>query len=190
MMVTDISEARLVMLFTEGLTEPLRGWVKAYKPTSLQDAVSRARDLQESISKPKFTPRPNFPTKFNDRGPPQRDGTGQQQRDWAGQPQRDWTGRNRMDDATRQDLRRKKLCFSCQEPWVPGHRCAGKAKAHYIEVFSDSGDDEEEEEQGQKEDSPTAEAKQASMETRGVIASLSGIPRFHTFRMRGGVQGH
>jgi hypothetical protein len=44
-MVTDISEARLVMLFIEGLTEPLRGWVKAYKPTSLQDAVSSARDL-------------------------------------------------------------------------------------------------------------------------------------------------
>jgi hypothetical protein len=189
-MVTDISEARLVMLFTEGLAEPLRGWVKAYKPTMLQDAVGRARDLQESVPKTKFTPRPDFPTKFDDRTPPQRDGTGHQQRDWAGQPQRDWTGRNRMDDTTRQDLRRRKLCFSCQEPWVPGHRCAGKAKAHFIEVFSDSGDDEEEEEQGQKEDSPTTEAEQASMETRGVIASLSGIPRFHTFRMRGGVHGH
>jgi hypothetical protein len=57
------------------------------------------------------------------------------------------------------------LCFSCQEPWVPGHRCAGKAKAHYIEVFSDSGDDEEEEEQGQKEDSSTTEAEDTSMET-------------------------
>jgi hypothetical protein len=103
-------------------------------------------DLQESVPKPKFTPRPNFLTKFDDRTPPQMDGTGQQQRDWAGQAQRDWTGRNKMDDATRQDLRRRKLCFSCQEPWVPGHRCAGKAKAHYIEVFSDSGDDKEEEE--------------------------------------------
>jgi hypothetical protein len=70
-----------------------------------------------------------------------------------------------MDDATRQELRRKKLCFSCQEPWVSGHRCASKAKAHYIEVFYDSGDDEEEEEHGQKEDSPTSEAEQASMET-------------------------
>jgi hypothetical protein len=189
-MVTDIFEAHLVMLFTEGLTEPLRGWVKAYKSTSLQDAVSKARDLQESVPKPKFTPRPNFPTKFDDKTPPSRDGTGHQQRDWAGQPQKDWTGRSRMDDATRQDLRRRKLCFSCQEPWVPGHRCAGKAKAHYIEVFSNSGDDEEEEEQGQKEDSPTTEAEQASMETRGVIASPPGIPIFHTFRMRGGVQGH
>jgi hypothetical protein len=33
--MTDISEPRLVMLFTEGLTEPLRGWVKAYRPHSL-----------------------------------------------------------------------------------------------------------------------------------------------------------
>ena len=34
-MVTDISEACLVMLFVEGLSEPLRGWVKAYKPAIL-----------------------------------------------------------------------------------------------------------------------------------------------------------
>ena len=34
-MVTDVSESRLTMLFTEALTEPLRGWVKAYKPHSV-----------------------------------------------------------------------------------------------------------------------------------------------------------
>jgi hypothetical protein len=33
--VTDISEPKLIMLFTEGLTEPLRGWVKAYRPPTL-----------------------------------------------------------------------------------------------------------------------------------------------------------
>jgi hypothetical protein len=33
--VTNISEPRLIMLFTEGLTEPLRGWVKAYMPPTL-----------------------------------------------------------------------------------------------------------------------------------------------------------
>jgi hypothetical protein len=62
------------------------------------------------------------------------------------------------------------MCFSCQ-------------------VFSDNGEDEELGEQGQEEDPPTTEAEQASMENQGTIASLSGIPRFHTFRMRGGVQG-
>ena len=34
----------------------------------------------------------------------------------------------------RDELRRKKLCFCCQEPWAPGHKCV-KGKSHYIEVF-------------------------------------------------------
>ena len=34
-MVTDVSDDRLTMLFIEALTEPLRGWVKAYKPLTL-----------------------------------------------------------------------------------------------------------------------------------------------------------
>jgi hypothetical protein len=37
--VTDISNPRLIMLFAEGLTEPLRGWVKAYRTHTLQDAI-------------------------------------------------------------------------------------------------------------------------------------------------------
>jgi hypothetical protein len=37
--VVDISDPKLIMLFTEGLTEPLRGWVKAYMPNTLQDAI-------------------------------------------------------------------------------------------------------------------------------------------------------
>jgi hypothetical protein len=33
--VIDISEPKMIMVFTEGLTEPLRGWVKAYRPPTL-----------------------------------------------------------------------------------------------------------------------------------------------------------
>jgi hypothetical protein len=51
-------------------------------------------------------------------------------------------GKGRMDKATRRELRRKQLCFTCKEPWEPGHKCMGKGKVHYIEVISD---DEEEE---------------------------------------------
>ena len=47
-----------------------------------------------------------------------------------------------MDEATRRELRRKQLCFTCKEPWDPGNKCMGKGKAHYIEVISN---DEEEE---------------------------------------------
>jgi len=51
------------------------------------------------------------------------------------------------------ELTRKKLCFSCQESWVPGHKCAGKdkiGKTHYIEFYSDSDNDDEEEQQEQE----------------------------------------
>jgi hypothetical protein len=32
-MVPDVSQARLLMLYSEGLMEPLRGWVKDFKPS-------------------------------------------------------------------------------------------------------------------------------------------------------------
>ena len=35
------------------------------------------------------------------------------------------------------ELRRKKLCFTCFQPWTLGHKCT-KGKAQYIEVFSDN----------------------------------------------------
>jgi hypothetical protein len=50
-----------------------------------------------------------------------------------------------LDDETKRELMRKKLCFSCREPWVPGHRCMGKGEINYIEVEIDSVDSEEEE---------------------------------------------
>jgi hypothetical protein len=60
-MVQDVSQARLMMLFIEGLMEPLRGWVKAFKPTNLQDVILKTRDLG-STTKTRFTPRPPLNT--------------------------------------------------------------------------------------------------------------------------------
>ena len=40
-MVTDIFEARLVMLFIEALAEPLCGWVNAYRSTTLHDDINK-----------------------------------------------------------------------------------------------------------------------------------------------------
>jgi hypothetical protein len=53
-MVHDISPTRLMMLFTEGLMEPLKGWVKDFKPTNLQDVIWRTRDLGPA-ARPKLT---------------------------------------------------------------------------------------------------------------------------------------
>jgi hypothetical protein len=125
--VTDISEPRLIMLFTEGLTEPLRGWVKAYRPHTLQDTILRTRDLADSMPKTKTFSKPIVPQEDQDRKP----------------IQREWKGKEKLDDATRRDLMRRKLCFTCKDPWVPGHRCMGKGQIHYIEVVADSDEEEQ-----------------------------------------------
>jgi hypothetical protein len=67
--VTDISELRLIMLFTEGLTEPLRGWVKAYRPPTLQDSILRTQDLVDSVPKTKTFSKPFVPQRNRERKP-------------------------------------------------------------------------------------------------------------------------
>lgn len=55
--VTDISESRLIMLFVEELLEPLHGYVRTYKPTSLHDFISRAQDMIDVVpNKRAFVP--------------------------------------------------------------------------------------------------------------------------------------
>jgi hypothetical protein len=186
-MVHDISPTRLMMLFTEGLMEPLKGWVKAFKPTNLQDAIWRTRDLGPA-ARPKFIPRPPLNTGGRDQKPPMNQGG----RDLRGFDR----GRGRMDDNTRRELRRKQLCFTCKEPWNPSHKCMGRGQVHYIEVTSDN---EEEEDCGQiqnieAETIETAEEEipeqQNNMaEGNATLASISGVPKFNTFRMRGVLQG-
>lgn len=48
-MVLDLSTAKRVYMFIDGLVEPLHGLVKSTKPTTLQDAIKRARDLQDAL---------------------------------------------------------------------------------------------------------------------------------------------
>ena len=47
----------------------------------------------------------------------------------------------RLDFETRNELGRKKLCFTCREPWTWDHRCLGKDKIHYVEVLLEEEDE-------------------------------------------------
>jgi len=49
-----------------------------------------------------------------------------------------------LDAEARRYLKRRKLCFACREPWTPGHRSIVD-KGHYIEVFSDTDQEDDEE---------------------------------------------
>ena len=191
MAVSDISEHRLVMLFIEALTEPLRGWVKDFNPHTLQEAIVRTRDMRDSTQKPKTFTKPFVPQRDED------------QRN----PKREWKGKTKLDDDTRHKLMRKKLCFSCRDHWVPRHRCMGKGQIHYIEVESDSEEDDED--IGAKADSdsktetihepeqqpkkpqiparaqPKEEAKSRREVKGGTIATLSKVPKYNTLRLKG-----
>ena len=99
--------------------------MKSHKPATLKDAMNLTRDVQNVLPKYIFPPKPNFPSKFKDGRKPWKNGS---------------FAKENMECPSKEELKRKKLCFNFQQPWVPGHRCA-KGKAHYIEVFSE---DEEE----------------------------------------------
>jgi hypothetical protein len=193
--VIDIYDPRLVMLFTEGLTEPLRGWVKAYRPHTLQDTIRCTRDLADSV--PKIKP-------FTKPFVPQRDGDQKN-------PQREWKGKPKLDGDTRRELMRKKICFSCRDPWVPRHRCMGKRQIHYIKVESGSKEEDEDTEAPVDSDfeaetihepkqqpkkpriparaQPKEEAKSRREVKGGTIATFSGVPRYNTLRLKGLIQG-
>jgi hypothetical protein len=79
--VFDISEHKLVMLFTEALAERLRGWVKAFKPHTLQEGIVRTRDMGDSTQRPKPVTKPFVPQRDKDQRNPQRK--------WKGSP--NWT---------------------------------------------------------------------------------------------------
>jgi hypothetical protein len=185
-MVQDVSQSRLMMIFTEGLMEPLKGWVKAFKPTNLQDAIWRTRDLGPT-AKPKFVPRPPLNTGGRDQRPSMNPGG----RDPRGFDR----GRGRMDENTRRELRRKQLCYTCKEPWNPSHNCMGHGQVHYIDLTSDNEEDEDFGHIQNKEadTAETAEEEAAghdnTAEERDTLASISGVPKYNTFKMRGVLQG-
>jgi hypothetical protein len=52
--VIDILEQRLVLLFTKGLSEVLRGWVNAFKLETLQDAIIQTQDMEDVVPKTNF----------------------------------------------------------------------------------------------------------------------------------------
>ncbi|XP_059075191.1 uncharacterized protein LOC131875172 [Cryptomeria japonica] len=124
-LVTEISERHKIVIFIDGLSDSLKGWVKSLNPPTLQTAIKRARELEPSSKGKLFNKGPS-PKPEKDKQPFNKD-------DFP---------KNKLDKEDREELRRKKLCFSCREAWQPGHRCLGKGKIHYIEVMSDSEDDE------------------------------------------------
>ena len=48
------------MLFMDGLSNPLRGWVKGHDPATLQEATKKALDLAPSSFRSRFQHRDSY----------------------------------------------------------------------------------------------------------------------------------
>ena len=98
-MVPNLSASRRVYMFIDGLEKPLHGLVKYTKPTTLQDAIERAIDLQDALPKAKvtFQQKPNFPSKGKYEKAP-----------FSKESQ----NKVPLSDDVRRDLRTRKLCFT------------------------------------------------------------------------------
>ena len=86
------------------------------------------RDLQDVLPRTRFPPQPNF--EFQKK-PWKKDAP--DKNPWK----IDSFEKIKKEGINRDELRRKKLCFTCFQPWTPGHKCT-KEKAQYIEVFYDN----------------------------------------------------
>ena len=96
MLVIDISKRRLVVLFMDGLSKPLWGWVKGHDPATLQEATKKALDLAPSSFRSKFQHKDSYmkKNKEKDKRPFHKDA----------HPKRD-----KLDNDTLNDLRQKKF---------------------------------------------------------------------------------
>lgn len=57
-MISRITERRLVVLFSEGLMEPLKGWIKAIDPPTLHEAMKKARSMEQTAPRSKNQSKP------------------------------------------------------------------------------------------------------------------------------------
>eukprot|EP00253_Pinus_taeda_P003165 PITA_03165 len=147
--------------------------------------VYMTRDLQDVL--------PKTQTPYPQRQPFQSKG-----KDVRIPPPRGNPGRVQINDDVRRALKKKRLCFTCQESWAPGHKCATR-KAHFIEVFSESSGEEEDEDDVEAEDShaiqgplpppPPATSGASFAPTGGALATLRGVPKYLMLRVRGTVRG-
>ena len=131
-MVHEASQQIFMHMFLEIIIDPLKGFFKSGGPTTLQNFIRRTQDLYGTIPSFISTLRSKVPTRLKENISTPMDHRYFQKGPMDGTPRKDSTFRDK------DELRRTNLCLPCQDPWVPGHKCA-KGKAYCIEVLLEGG---------------------------------------------------
>lgn len=59
-LVIDISEWRFVVLFMDGILDPLQGWVEGHDSITLQETTKKAHDVAPSSFRSRFQHRDSY----------------------------------------------------------------------------------------------------------------------------------
>ncbi|XP_011075658.1 uncharacterized protein LOC105160092 [Sesamum indicum] len=171
----NLDEDFFMMKFISGLKDEVKFYVTNCEPTSLYQAINLARNQEQTVNailKRAHHPTRNLPPKppFKppNKNPPQRS---------PAQPTRFLT------EAEVRAKREKNLCYRCDEPYTPGHRC--KYRQVYM-LLEDGGDkDNGEEEQGKQ-------AIEIELENEGDVSvslhAMKGDFNYRTLRLEGTVE--
>ncbi|KAL0324565.1 UNVERIFIED_CONTAM: Transposon Ty3-G Gag-Pol polyprotein [Sesamum calycinum] len=168
----NLDEAFFMMKFISGLKEEIKGYVATMKPTTLDQSIVLARKQESMVNailrktnqhqktnqgKPIFKP-PN-------KGPPYKPSfkPSFRYREENSQPKRFLT------KAEVRARKEKNLCYKCDEPYTPGHRCKYR-QVHMLMTEEEAKAYEEGEEQ--IEDSPEDEDATVSFHAMGGITVL------------------
>lgn len=116
----------------EGLLEPMRGWIKAFDPPTLQEAMKKARGIEFAEPKSKSLHK-EIPSTSNET---------HQKLD------KKEKSAPMMDEETQEELTKKKLCYWCKEPYKKDHdfplRPKGKVKVnHFMWAYYEDSDSDE-----------------------------------------------
>ncbi|KAK3027304.1 hypothetical protein RJ639_041125 [Escallonia herrerae] len=148
-----LTEEYFVESFLSGLWEEVRGMVQMFGPTTLMEAYSKAR-LQEAqlltlgrtnkhLTPVSYQPQPTHSTSFMRKAtpftPPPNPNSTPSATNTKGNSYRIT---KRLTDAERQLKREKGICYTCDEPFTPSHKC--KNKKLFLMVAEEEGESEEE----------------------------------------------
>ncbi|KAL2226249.1 UNVERIFIED_CONTAM: Transposon Ty3-G Gag-Pol polyprotein [Sesamum indicum] len=171
----NLDEDFFMMKFISGLKDEVKLYVTNCEPTSLYQAINLARNQEQTVNailKRAHHPTRNLPPKppFKppNKNPPQRS---------PAQPTRFLT------EAEVRAKREKNLCYRCDEPYTPGHRC--KYRQVYMLLEDGRDKDNGEEEQGKQ-------ATEIELENEGDVSvslhAMKGDFHYRTLRLEGTVE--
>ncbi|KAL2253796.1 UNVERIFIED_CONTAM: Transposon Ty3-G Gag-Pol polyprotein [Sesamum indicum] len=170
-----LGEDFFMMKFISGLKDEVKLYVTDREPTSLYQAINLARNQEQTVNA--ILKRAHHPARSIPPKPPFRPPNKNPLQKSPAPPSRYLT------EVEVRAKREKNLCYRCDEPYAPGHRC--KYRQVYMLLEDEGAKDNEEEEQGKY---ITETEKEKEEDVSVSLHAMKGDFHYRTLRLEGIVE--